>query len=223
MDFRSLGWVLGPATALADDVAADEGGQVGGKELGGAGGDGVAERDGESIGGVQAAREVLGAELEAEHFTDLALVALAVAGDDGLDAGGRVVVDGDAGEGGGEHGDGASLADGHGRADVLSDEGVLDGDDAGRVLGDEVTKLGEDVLQSLFDGPGSFRGDDVAGEGVWIAGDELDEAPPSDTRTGVDAEDDHRDATTDITDFTDEPPRASGERGLSVGPSPQLA
>jgi hypothetical protein len=133
--------------------------------------DGVAEGDRKCVGGVQAARQVGSAKLEAEHFTDLTLVTLPVSGNRGLDAGGWVMVDGEASEGGSEHGDRPGLADRHGRAYVLTHEGLLDGDDGRLVTGDDVAELGEDVLEALLDGPRGLRGDDVAGDGARFTAD----------------------------------------------------
>ena len=111
----------------------------------------VAEGHGEGVAGVEVFGRRVHAELEAEHLAHLPLLALAVAGDHLLHAGGRIVEDGQAGQRGREHRDGAGFADGHGGADVLADERLLDGDDGRGEAGDDLAERREDEREPLFE------------------------------------------------------------------------
>ena len=101
--------------------------------------------------------------------------------------------DGEAGQRRREHRHGARLADGHGRADVLADERLLDGHRVGREARDDVAKGREDAHQ-----PRARSGSDAFGAMTSHA--TARGSPPSsemtpqpvDARAGVDAEDDRR-------------------------------
>jgi len=151
----------------------------------------VSDGDGERIGGIGRCGDCLEAELQANHFGDLALFAAAIARDGLLDDGGSVFGDFEPGIGEAEERGGAGFAESHGCPDVLADEPGLDGAGGGGQLDGDRTDTIADLDKAREPGIGGPGADDTVANMQAAAGFDFDEAEAGDAEAGIDAQDAH--------------------------------
>ena len=152
---------------------------------------GVADGQGEGVGGVGGLRRDLEPEDAGDHGRDLRLVGPAGAGDRGLDLGRGVEDDGDAALGRREQRDRRGVRGGHDRGDVDVGEDPLDGHDVGDEAGEPRVELALEEDQAL-PRVGVARGaHDAHGDHRGAAGLAVDDAETAPGQAGVDAEHAH--------------------------------
>ena len=149
----------------------------------------VAQGERCGIGGIGGLRHLAQAEAGLHHPLDLLLGCRAPSGDGALDLVRGVLHDVAPGVGGLGEGEPAGLAHAHRRAHVDLEEHLLDGDDAGRVLGDEAGELATQHGQAPRQRTVARRADHAEGDGdAGRRARGVDDGVPAAGETGVDPE-----------------------------------
>jgi hypothetical protein len=153
---------------------------------------GVADGDGERVGGVVGPRRLGQREQRLDHPGHLALVGAPVPAHRSLDLLRGVVDAVDALLAGGEQDDAPRLADRERRPDVLTEIQCFEGDGVGPVLLDELAQTRVDGGQPARGGQPGGGGDDPAVGGHEPMATPNDDSEAAVGKAGIDAEDHHR-------------------------------
>jgi hypothetical protein len=151
----------------------------------------VADRDRESVGGVQGNAAPLAGKESEHHGADLRLFRLPVTDERLLHQAGLVLENGDLVPGGGGQQNAAGVRELYGRGDVLSREDGLDGDGDGMELGEESEELVREKGELRGEEELLRRAPDAAALEGEPAALEDDGAVAGGGEAGVETEDDH--------------------------------